>query len=196
MNSGINLLYVVMACGIIAVLYGIITSRQLLSLSSGNQRMVEVSAAIQEGAAAYLKRQYTTIAIVGIIVAIIIGILPEAPVRRRVPHRRGPFRLDGLHRHEHIGPCKRPHRGGRSLEPAEGPHHSLPGGCSHRSSCRGACPSRDYRSVLVPHRPWRLCAERPGGRQCAHRSRARRLARFHLRASRRGHLHQGRRRRR
>ncbi|HVU30705.1 MAG TPA: sodium-translocating pyrophosphatase [Sphingomicrobium sp.] len=69
-----NLLYVAIICGIIAVLYGIITSRQVLSLSSGNQRMVEVSAAIQEGAAAYLKRQYTTIAIVGIIVAIIIGI--------------------------------------------------------------------------------------------------------------------------
>jgi K(+)-stimulated pyrophosphate-energized sodium pump len=74
MNSGSNLLYVAIACGIIAVLYGIITSRQVLSLSPGNQRMVEVSAAIQEGAAAYLKRQYTTIAIVGIIVAIIIGI--------------------------------------------------------------------------------------------------------------------------
>jgi K(+)-stimulated pyrophosphate-energized sodium pump len=74
MNSGSNLLYVAIACGIIAILYGIFTSRQVLSLSSGNQRMVEVSAAIQEGAGAYLKRQYTTIAIVGIIVAIIIGI--------------------------------------------------------------------------------------------------------------------------
>ena len=74
MNSGSNLLYVAIVCGIIAVLYGIITSRQVLSLSPGNQRMVEVSAAIQEGAAAYLKRQYTTIAIVGIIVAIIIGV--------------------------------------------------------------------------------------------------------------------------
>ncbi|HEY7005727.1 MAG TPA: sodium-translocating pyrophosphatase [Sphingomicrobium sp.] len=74
MNSGSNLLYVAIICGIIAVLYGIVTSRQVLSLSPGNQRMVEVSAAIQEGAAAYLKRQYTTIAIVGIIVAIIIGI--------------------------------------------------------------------------------------------------------------------------
>ena len=74
MNSGINLLYVAIVCGIIAVLYGIVTSRQVLSLSPGNQRMIEVSAAIQEGAAAYLKRQYTTIAIVGIIVAIIIGI--------------------------------------------------------------------------------------------------------------------------
>jgi K(+)-stimulated pyrophosphate-energized sodium pump len=61
-------------CGIIAVLYGIITSRQVLGMSPGNQRMVEVSAAIQEGAGAYLRRQYTTIAIVGIVVAIIIGI--------------------------------------------------------------------------------------------------------------------------
>ncbi|HEU4968017.1 sodium-translocating pyrophosphatase [Sphingomonas sp.] len=74
MNSGSNLLYVAIVCGIIAVLYGIITSRQVLGMSAGNQRMVEVSKAIQEGAGAYLKRQYTTIAIVGIIVAIIIGI--------------------------------------------------------------------------------------------------------------------------
>jgi K(+)-stimulated pyrophosphate-energized sodium pump len=74
MNLGPNLLYIAIICGVLAVLYGIVTSRQVLSLSPGNQRMVEVSAAIQEGAAAYLKRQYTTIAIVGVVVAIIIGI--------------------------------------------------------------------------------------------------------------------------
>ena len=74
MNDGSNLLYIAMICGLLAVLYGIFTSRQVLAMSPGNQRMIEVSAAIQEGAAAYLKRQYTTIAIVGIIVAVIVGI--------------------------------------------------------------------------------------------------------------------------
>ncbi|HET7282154.1 MAG TPA: sodium-translocating pyrophosphatase [Sphingomicrobium sp.] len=69
-----NLIYIALICGVIAVLYGIVTSRQVLSMSAGNQRMIEVAAAIQEGAGAYLRRQYTTIAIVGIIVAIIIGI--------------------------------------------------------------------------------------------------------------------------
>src|SRR5258708_17620854 len=67
-----NLIYIALVCGVIAVLYGIVTSRQVLAASAGNQRMIEVSAAIQEGAAAYLKRQYTTIAIVGVIVAAII----------------------------------------------------------------------------------------------------------------------------
>ncbi len=69
-----NLLYIAIVCGVLAVLYGIVTSRQVLGMSAGNQRMIEVSAAIQEGAAAYLKRQYTTIAIVGVVVAVIIFI--------------------------------------------------------------------------------------------------------------------------
>ena len=67
-----NLLLIAIVCGVIAVLYGIFTSRQVLAAPAGNQRMIEVSAAIQEGAAAYLRRQYATIAIVGVVVAAVI----------------------------------------------------------------------------------------------------------------------------
>ena len=60
------------ACGVIALLYGIFTSAQVLRTSSGNQRMVEVASAIQEGAKAYLGRQYTTIGFVGVVVAALL----------------------------------------------------------------------------------------------------------------------------
>jgi K(+)-stimulated pyrophosphate-energized sodium pump len=65
---------IVMACGILALLYGWVTSRQVLAADAGSARMQEISAAVQEGARAYLNRQYTTIAIVGVVILLILGI--------------------------------------------------------------------------------------------------------------------------
>jgi len=69
-----NLILIAIGCGLIAVLYGLFTSRQVLNAPAGNQRMIEVAGAIQEGASAYLRRQYTTIGMVGVAVAILVGI--------------------------------------------------------------------------------------------------------------------------
>ncbi|MFT4057400.1 MAG: sodium/proton-translocating pyrophosphatase, partial [Novosphingobium sp.] len=59
--------------GLLAIVYGFVTSRQVLSAPAGSEKMQEIAAAIQEGAQAYLKRQYSTIAVVGVIVAIILA---------------------------------------------------------------------------------------------------------------------------
>ena len=62
----------IIACGVLALLYGLVTARQVLAADAGNARMQEISAAVQEGAAAYLNRQYTTIGIVGVIILIVL----------------------------------------------------------------------------------------------------------------------------
>ncbi len=68
-----SLVTIAILLGLVAVLYGIVTSRQVLSAPAGNAKMQDIAAAIQEGAQAYLKRQYTAIAVVGVVVALIVG---------------------------------------------------------------------------------------------------------------------------
>ena len=67
-------LILVIAAGLLAVVYGAVQSAALLRASPGNERMQEIAAAIQEGARAYLNRQYRTIAIVGVVICIILGV--------------------------------------------------------------------------------------------------------------------------
>ncbi len=69
-----TIVYIAMLCGLLAVVYGIVTSRQILAASPGNEKMQDIASAIAEGAKAYLGRQYRTIGIVGVVVAILVGL--------------------------------------------------------------------------------------------------------------------------
>ena len=70
----VNLVLIAIGLGLLAVVYGYVTSRSVLGADAGNAKMQEIAAAIQEGAQAYLKRQYTAIAVVGVVVAVVVAL--------------------------------------------------------------------------------------------------------------------------
>lgn len=69
-----NIILLAIAAAVLAIIYGVIQTQRLMSASAGSEKMQEIASAIQEGANAYLKRQYTTIGIVGVVVCILIAI--------------------------------------------------------------------------------------------------------------------------
>src|SRR5258705_3736159 len=68
-----NALWLIVACGALSMVYAVWAIRSVLAADPGNARMQEIAAAIREGAQAYLKRQYTTIGIVGIVIFLLVG---------------------------------------------------------------------------------------------------------------------------
>ena len=102
----------IIACGLLAIVYGIWAIWSVMQADAGSARMQEIAAAVREGAQAYLKRQYTTIGIVGVVIFLIVGWLLGWLVGDRLPDRRGALGRGGLHRHERFGARQRAHRAG------------------------------------------------------------------------------------
>ena len=186
----------IIACGLLAIVYGVWAIWSVMQSDPGSARMQEIAAAVREGAQAYLKRQYTTIGIVGAVIFLIVGWLLGWLVAHRLPDRRGALGRCGLHRHERLGARQRAHGPGRDRLAGRRPRARVQGRRDHRHVRRGSRAARRHRLLRDPHR-----ADGPGA-EFAHRgrraggARLRRFADLDLRPARRRHLHQGRRRRR
>ena len=172
----------VIVCGLLALAYGVVTSRSVLAANAGSARMQEISGAVQIGASAYLNRQYRTIAIVGVVILFVLGIPLGRWVARRLSRRRGIFRCHGVYRHERVGARQcaygpsRPHGPRRGLDIAFRAARSRAcwwsgSGCSARGVLLHPVGARSYRGRAAPHPP------SPGG------TRFRRLAHLDLRAA-------------
>ena len=68
-----TLMWLIFASGVLAIVYGVWAVRSILAADAGNERMQQIAAAIQEGASAYLSRQYRTIAFVGVVIAALVA---------------------------------------------------------------------------------------------------------------------------
>jgi len=108
-----NALGVIVVCGLLSIAYGIWATMSVMAADAGNARMQEISAAVREGAQAYLKRQYTTIGIVGVVIFFIVAWLLGWLVAVGFAIGCRAVRSRRLHRHERLGARQRTHRPGR-----------------------------------------------------------------------------------
>ena len=190
-NHGVVVALVCAAC---AVVYGLVTTRSLLALSPGNEKMQSISLAVQQGARAYLNRQYATIAVVGVVLFVALIFIQNIAVA-------GGFAIGGLlsgstglHRHERLGALQRPRRRGGPRRRHAGAAGRLPRRRDHRHA--GRRPGPAGRRRLLRRADLVLQRQPQDGCRRARRPRLRRLADLRLRPTGRRHLHQGGRRRR
>ena len=186
------ILWFAVACGLVALAYGLYATRSVLSASAGTERMQEIAAAVQEGARAYLNRQYLTISLVGLVLFGIltgllghlvgIGFLIGAVLS-------GAAGYIGMHVsvRANVRTADAARTGG--LKPALSVAFRL--GRNHRPSGGGPRPPRRHRLLRDPADRGGRDEDRAGS---ARRAGFRRLANLDLRALGRRHLHQGRRR--
>ena len=188
-----NALYLAIGAGILAIIYGAFSVQWILKQPAGNARMQEIAAAVQAGARAYLNRQYTTIAIVGVILFVAARHVSRLADGGRLRGGCDFLRSRRIHRHEHLGARQRAHRASREQRHQRRAASRIPRRGDHRHAGGGSGASR--RGRLLPHHA--PPARRHGGRAAlARRPRVRRLADLDLRALGRRHIHQGRGRRR
>ena len=105
-------LWLIVACGVLAIVYAVWATRSVLAADAGSAKMQEIAAAVREGAQAYLKRQYATIGVVGVVIFVIVWWLPGLAGRDRLSDRRGAVGRGRLHRHERVGARQCAHRAG------------------------------------------------------------------------------------
>ena len=143
-------LIIALACAAIGIFFGIVWALWVLKQPAGNDRMREIAAAIQQGAKAYLNRQYTTIAIVGVVLFVVIGFALDWHHRVRFRGRRDPLGPGRLHRHERLGARQRAHRGSRAHRHQRSAGDRLPRRRDHRPAGGRPRPARRRRLLLVP----------------------------------------------
>ena len=187
-----------LVCALLAIVYGAWQSMRIMRLPEGNERMREIAAAVREGAIAYLWRQYKTIAIVGVVLFLAIGFVPQLGWATAWGFFIGAV-LSGAsrhHRHEHFGARQRAHGGSRARRPERGAAGGVPRRRDHRPAGGRPRPARRGRLLRAAVCQRARQVEPRARDPSAGGLRLRRLADLDLRATRRRHLHQGRGRRR